>query len=123
MIELTKRTKIATGASRVVDWQQYRSGSGVFVDVDTSPAGFSKTPTYITAIHGMGAHWRTTGGNAVYNASPKGILLTQLLLASSCTTSELIVFRVYIQYLEQQPLTTETAKRHGWHIQWIGIED
>ena len=53
MIELTKRTKIATGASRVVDWQQHGSGSGVFVDVDTSPAGFSKTPTYITAIHGM----------------------------------------------------------------------
>jgi hypothetical protein len=104
MIELTKRTKIATGASRVVDWQQHGSGSGVLVDVDTSPAGFTKTPTYITSIHGMGAHWRTTGGNAVYNASPKG-------------------FRVYIQYLEQQPLTTETAKRHGWHIQWIGIED
>ena len=104
MIELTKRAKIATGVSRVVDWEQYGGSTGVFVDVDTSPAGFTKTPTYITSLHGTGAHWRTTGGNAVYNAGPRG-------------------FRVYIQFEGRETLTTEIAKRHGWHIQWIGIED
>jgi hypothetical protein len=102
MIEIMNRGKIATGATLASEWQAL-GNNGLFVDVDTTAAGFTKTPTYITALHGFGAHWRTSGGSSVYSATPK-------------------TFRVYVRFVGAGPLTPEMAQQHGWHIQWVGIE-
>jgi len=43
---------IARGSTPVGNtaWQQYHDGEGVFVDVDTSSAGFTTTPIYRTHL-------------------------------------------------------------------------
>jgi hypothetical protein len=89
----------ATGASGTEAWVAH-SENGIYVDVDTSAAGFESTPNYITSIHGTSSHWTTTGGNAVYNATPTG-------------------FRVYIY---QARITPELATEYGWHIEWVAVE-
>lgn len=103
MIEVTKGPKIATGCTLASEWQQHQINAGVFVDVDTSAARFTRTATYITALHGFGAHWRTTGGSSVYNATATG-------------------FRIYVRFVGGGPLTIALAQQYGWHIQWIGVE-
>jgi hypothetical protein len=112
MLTLTKTAKIASGKSLPQDWKDHISGGkivGIGVNVDTSASGFSKTPTYITSIHGVRSHWNLIGGCSVYDARPTG-------------------FTIYVQYWDDKeknykaPSLTE-AKDCGWHIQWIGIED
>lgn len=83
-------------------WQVYGT-NGIFVDVDTTAAGFVKTPLYVTALHGTSSHWATTGGTSVYQPTPTG-------------------FRIYVKWSDSSPLTPATANSCGWHIQWIGIE-
>lgn len=100
--EVSKMIKIATGETKTDKWQQY-STNGIFIDVDTSPAKFSKTPIYITAIHGSSNHWTTNGASSVYEASPTG-------------------FRIYI-YKSGTNITPDYAKKRNWRIQWIGIEN
>ena len=108
MIEFTKKGKIATGSTRPIDWKQYPEigdgKAGVFVDVDTSSAGFTKTPVYTSALYGNSIHWETTGASSIYNVSPTS-------------------FRVYIRFCDGRELTPESATRNGWYIQWIGVED
>lgn len=89
-------------------WQPYfvpgdaTAGQGIFVDVDTSSAGFTTTPIYITSIGGNGGHWGTTGATSIYNPTPTG-------------------FRVYIRYPDGGSLTPAFANQYGWHINWIAI--
>ncbi|NET56674.1 MAG: hypothetical protein F6K47_11075 [Symploca sp. SIO2E6] len=47
-------------------WQAYNGTEGVFVDVNTSGAGFTTTPNYVASIAGKTGHWETTGGSAIY---------------------------------------------------------
>jgi len=96
--------KIATGKTNPNQWQQYSGGKGIFVDVDTSSAKFSKTPIYITSIHGSSWHWSTTGASSVYKATSTG-------------------FRIYIRWANGASLTPDRAIKGKWHIEWIGIED
>jgi len=98
MIEVTKGAKMATGRTLASEWQQHQINAGVFIDVDTSTVHFTRTPTYITALHGFGAHWRITGGSSVYNVIPTG-------------------FRIYIRFVCGGPLTRTLAQGYGWHIQ------
>jgi hypothetical protein len=68
------------------------------VDVDTSSAGFTKTPTYVTSLGGTTRHWATTGGSSVYNATATG-------------------FRIYIRWVNNTtPPTPQSANTDGWHI-------
>jgi len=94
--------RIETGQSTPNDWQVY-SPTGVMVDVNTSAAGFTATPRYITALHGVGSHWATTGGSSVYVPTPNG-------------------FRIYVKWSDNSPLVPATAQGNGWYIQWIGIQ-
>ncbi len=94
--------RIETGQSSPTDWQVY-SSAGIFVDVHTSAAGFTATPRYVTALHGSGSHWATTGGSSVYVPTPQG-------------------FRIYIQWADRSPLTPAQATSNGWYVQWIGIQ-
>jgi len=83
-------------------WQQYPDGEGVFVDVDTSSAGFTTTPIYITSIGGTTHHWGTTGATSIYTPTPTG-------------------FRVYVRYSTGGSLTPAIANQYGWHINWIAV--
>ena len=95
-------------------WQPYDPsstipGRGIYVDVDTSAAGFTKTPNYVISLCGRTNHWELTGTSAIY--SPTNIK-----------------FRVYVRLsynkpgLETPPLTPAQANAYGWHISWIGVE-
>jgi hypothetical protein len=49
----------------------------VYVDVDTTSAGFTATPRYFVALHGAPSfqgleHWRTQGAGIVYWPTPTG---------------------------------------------------
>jgi len=82
------------------NWVQYGS-NGLYVDVDTSSAGFDKTPIYITSLGGNSLHWQTTGATSIYSPTPKG-------------------FRVYVFY-KGGSITPAQANSLKWHIQWLGV--
>jgi len=98
--------KIASGKTKpgATNWQV--NANGLLVDVDTSAAGFTRTPIYVTSIGGDKYHWGTTGASAVYNATEKG-------------------FRIAIRFegdFTGVAITPETANEYKWHINWIAIE-
>lgn len=84
------------------NWVIY-SDSGIYVDVNTSSAGFTGTPLYITSLHGISSHWNTTGASSVYLPTSTG-------------------FRIYIRWADGSALIPATANSNGWHIQWVGIQ-
>jgi hypothetical protein len=85
------------------DWQDYPSGSGVYVDVDTSAGNFPTTPIYLASLGGRSHHWWTTGGSSIYNATANK-------------------FRIYIRWADGKPMTKDDAYAHQWFVSWIGIE-
>jgi hypothetical protein len=82
-------------------WQAYGT-EGIFVDVDTSSAGFRTTPIYITSLGGLGYHWETTGATSIYTPTPQG-------------------FTVYIRFAPARLITPALANEYGWHINWIAV--
>jgi hypothetical protein len=80
-------------------WKQFGSHS-LFIDVDTSAAGFATTPHYVTALNGYHSHWRTVGAHSLYTPSSTG-------------------FRVYLLY-ELSTITVKEAQQWDWSINWIG---
>ena len=98
-------TKVAGGSTTpgATNWQPYNGTiAGVFVDVNTSGAGFTATPNYITSIAGNSNHWETTGASAVYFPTARG-------------------FRVYVRFYDGRPLTPAFANQNQWRINWMGI--
>jgi hypothetical protein len=82
------------------DWKQY--SDGIYVDVDTSAAGFGeRSVIYTTSLAGEKGHWLTTGGSCIYSPTNKG-------------------FRIYVKYIST--VTPQDANSWNWHINWIGIE-
>ncbi len=80
------------------NWIQYGQ-NGIYVDIDTSGAGFSSTPFYFTSLGGNSRHWTTQGATSIYSPTATN-------------------FRVYIY---KQGLTVSEANDNRWHIVWIGI--
>ncbi|MFP5247262.1 MAG: hypothetical protein ACLGH0_11260 [Thermoanaerobaculia bacterium] len=97
--------KIGSGRTNpgATAWQAYGGGNGIFLDVNTSAAGFSGTPLYFTSIGGNSSHWATTGATSIYLPSATG-------------------FRVYVRWVDGAPLTPATANGYQWHINWVGIQ-
>lgn len=99
-------TKIAVGSTLpgTTDWKQ--GNNNIYVDVDTSAAGFTKRPVYITSISGKINHWKVLGASSVYEASAT-------------------MFRIWLRWADsnQKFPTPEQANRDQWHINWIGIEE
>jgi len=97
---------IAKGSTPIGNtaWQQYADGESIFVDVDTSSAGFTTTPIYITSLGGTSGHWGTTGATSIYYPTPTG-------------------FRVYVRFSTGDQLTPAGANGIGWHINWIAVVD
>lgn len=82
------------------DWKLYNNAAGgVYVEIDTSAAGFKETPIYLVNLAGQTSHWTTKGGSSVYSPSPTN-------------------FRVYIQ---QENITAVQANEWGWVVNWVGI--
>ena len=105
-IVLPGNGKISFGSTPIgnTNWLDYYFNGkqiGIYVDVDTSSAGFTSTPIYITSLGGQAHHWRTVGASSIYEATPTS-------------------FRIYLQGLDA--ITPQFANENNWHIQWIGIE-
>lgn len=111
-----ENTKIFAGSTTpgTTNWQPYSNDAappgieaGIYVDVDTSEAGFTSTPKYVISLGG-GSHWRVTGSSSVYNPTPTS-------------------FRVYIRFSETDitslypTLTPQYANGAQWHINWIAV--
>ena len=79
-------------------WVQY-TDSGIYVDVDTSSAGFSSTPQYFTSLGGHTNNWLAQGATSIYRPTAQG-------------------FRIHVSY---QDLTAAKAKKWGWYINWIAV--
>jgi hypothetical protein len=101
---LSQPVQSARGSTPVGNtaWQQYPGGEGIYVDVDTSSAGFTTTPIYITSIGGATSHWWTTGATSIYAPTPTG-------------------FRVYVRWATGGSLTPALANEYGWHINWVAV--
>jgi hypothetical protein len=85
-------------------WQPYNAGTtGIFVDVNTSAAGFTGAPLYFTSIGGNSSHWATTGATSVYLPTATG-------------------FRIYVRWDDGGPITPAQANGFQWHINWFGIQ-
>jgi hypothetical protein len=82
------------------NWQAYGSNA-IYLDVDTSAAGFTATPRYFTSLGGSSGHWTAQGINAIYSATSNG-------------------FRIYL-YAEGTTLTPAYANSLGWYVQWLGV--
>lgn len=92
--------RIAVGQldPRTTPWVQYATG-GIYVDVDTSSAGFSSTPLYFTSLGGHTNTWLAQGATSIYSPTARG-------------------FRVHVSYPE---LTVAKAKEWGWYINWLAV--
>lgn len=112
-----ENTKIFAGSTTpgTTNWQPYSNDAappgieaGIYVDVDTSEAGFTSTPKYAISLGGINYHWRVTGASSVYYPTPTS-------------------FRVYIRFSETDvtslypPLTPEFANDRQFHINWIAV--
>ena len=96
---------IASGSTTPCNtpWVSYSSSGGIYVNIDTSAAGFTQTPLYFTSLGGGSSHWRTEGATSIYFASPTG-------------------FRVYVYYSPDPTAGTPTfANNNCWHINWMAI--
>jgi hypothetical protein len=91
-----------SGTTSPADWRRYVGpGEGIYVDVDTSSAGFRNTPVYVCSLYGNAAHWGTTGGSSIYDATATG-------------------FRVYVRFSDGRRLRPTDAQTMGWYIGWMG---
>jgi hypothetical protein len=82
-------------------WQVY-TANAVFVDVNTTSGQFSSAPIYVTSLGGNSSHWQIVGATSIYSPTATG-------------------FRVYIRWLDGNPLTPAQANAIGLHIKWHGI--
>ena len=99
--------QISQGVTSSNDWVNY-SNNGIYVDVDISACGFTKTPHYIATLEGNSRHWGVNGASSIYSPTPNG-------------------FRIYIRgnddnYGQLNPLRIDTAQQYNWHIKWSAIQ-
>ena len=97
------------GKTKWLPYPDHRTGKpttrGVYADVDTTSAGFAKTPNYVASLGGKTNHWELSGTSAIYKATKAG-------------------FRIYLRWsngTEKPPLTPKLANAYKWHVLWIGI--
>ncbi|WP_186763282.1 hypothetical protein [Lentzea tibetensis] len=93
-------------------WQTYTGtdGPGIWIQVDTTSAGFTRTPTYVTSVGGNFWHWRITGASSVY--PPDATLGGDLRRG----------FRIYLRFSDGRAIDPVQALNSGWYVNWIGAE-
>ncbi|RJL35952.1 DUF11 domain-containing protein [Bailinhaonella thermotolerans] len=80
-------------------WRWY-SDKTVFIDVDTTDAGFTATPVYLTSLD-AGQSWVPNGFTQVSGAAPTG-------------------FRLYFWRADGAPFSPADAERLNLQVNWIG---
>ncbi len=100
-------TKIASGKTTPGATNWHPIDGGIEVNIDTSAAGFTQTPIYVTSIAGDKYHWGTTGASSVYKATPTGFT---------------IAIRWDKGFWDANPLDLQEANSYKWHINWIAME-
>jgi len=88
-------------ASGATNWKAYTSSS-IYVDVDTSAAGFAEAPLYFASLGGNSYHRDAQGISAIFTPTAKG-------------------FRIYLKSLSGVALTPAYANSKGWYIQWVAV--
>ncbi|MFJ9028731.1 hypothetical protein ACIRQP_09425 [Streptomyces sp. NPDC102274] len=84
-------------------WKVY-SPTGIYIEVNTSSAEFTGTPTYVSSLGGDGTQWAFSGASAIYAPTRNG-------------------FVIYLRWLDNSPLTPAYAAQYNFHINWIGIDE
>jgi len=122
-----KSTQVSLGSSSVVamvgklstgrtaagsGWQTYTGPDqpGLWIQVDTSSAGFTSTPNYVTSVGGNSFHWLLTGTSAVY--PPDATLGGDLRRG----------FRIFVRYASGAAITPNDAWQNQWYVQWLGAQ-
>ena len=95
-------TKLACGSTEAgnTNWKQVANAE-IFVEVDTSAAGLSQPPTYITSLGGITDHWMATGIETIINPTKDSFG---------------IALRAY-------QITPELANQRQWHVNWAASTD
>ena len=101
-ISLGDSLKIGWGISPSDVWVNYK-GIGITAVINTSQAGFTKTPIYYTAMYGCTSHWELTGMTSIYTPRPDS-------------------FTVYLTKDRQASVNPSNAVAYGWRIAWLGIQ-
>ncbi len=93
--------KIVAGSTPVgtSNWKQYGNNM-LYLDVDTSAAGFHNTPVYTTTLAGQSGNWWVSGGSSPYSTSATG-------------------FRVYVGFIDGRSVSPQQANDSAWHINWV----
>ena len=97
----TSNVKAGSTPKGSTNWIVYSSDT-IYVNPDTSTAGFTATPRYFTSLGGNTGHWAAHGVNAIYSATSNG-------------------FRVFLRSSNRTALTPTMANNNGWHVQWLGV--
>jgi hypothetical protein len=96
--------RIASGSTAPGQgWVSY-GGAGIYIDVNTSAAHFTGTPTYVSSVGGTGGQWALTGTGAIYFPTATG-------------------FRIYVRWSDGHALTPADAQAFGWYVNWIGVDN
>jgi hypothetical protein len=96
--------RIASGSTRPGQgWVAYGT-AGIYIDVDTSSAHFTGSPTYTSTVGGIGGQWALTGTGAIYSPTTTG-------------------FRIYVRFSDGSPLSPATAQAFQWHVNWVGVDN
>ncbi len=106
-------TRLSTGRTVAGSgWQTYTGPDqpGLWIQVDTSSAGFTSAPNYVTSVGGYAFHWLLTGTSAVY--PPDATLGGDLRRG----------FRIFVRYSNGAAITPNDAWQNQWYVQWIGAE-
>lgn len=93
--------RMVCGETTPADWTLYDIDV-LRVDINTSAAGFTATPSYFVSIYGTAGHWRTMGINSLYFSSPTG-------------------FTIFVFDLNSADITPAQALTWGWYIKWCGV--
>lgn len=92
---------IKAAAGTESNWQPNGPNS-VYLDVDTSAAGFTGNPVYVTSLSCDDRCFATTGGSSIYSPTPTG-------------------FRIFVRFTDDSPLTPAIANGFTWVINWTGL--
>jgi hypothetical protein len=77
---------------------------GIYLDVDTTTAGFAGTPDYVCSVGGRTQHWDLIGTNTISQPTATG-------------------FRVRVQRHDGVAIDPSYAQQRDWYVNWVGIDN
>jgi hypothetical protein len=103
-----RNLRVVAGSTKAKEtrWKQYIQTNGkidpnaIYVEVDTSAAGFSDTPRYFVSISGGSGLYQTTGLGGVYSPNRGS-------------------FSVYLRFAGA--ITPKKANEYGWTVNWVAF--